>query len=400
MSPDDLDRHLRAHAPLSDCPLLGGNQVDFLPGGAPALEAILQAIDGAREHVHLEYYTLEDVHAGGRSLFTLLADKARAGVEVALTYDAIGSANTCDEAFDGLARAGVRILEYHSLDPLRRAFNSSLNDRDHRKLTVVDGRVGFLGGVNMSRVYDTPESVGRGSSPDQAFWIDNAVRIQGPSVAEIQKLFFHTWRRQDGDPAPMLGGPEHSPPRPDPVGEEVLRIDGSAPRERRPLFSVSIRSAIAQSQRRVALATGYFVPTRGEVRLMAQAARRGVEVDLLLAGYTDVPLAAFAGRRSYDHLLAAGVRIFEVQRGMLHAKIATVDGVWSAVGSSNFDRRSVYLNNEIDAIVFSRRIAAEIEGWLADERARAVRIETRAWRARATSERIKEAATRPIRWLL
>lgn len=393
MSDDDLARHVRLHDPVSDCPLLEG-RVTLLPTGAQAVRAILDAIEAARDHVHLEYYTLEDVRLDGRSLFDLLEAKARAGVEVTLIWDAVGSGDTPDEQFDRLQAAGVRVLEYHSVNPLRQYFNISINDRDHRKLTVVDGVVGILGGVNLSRVYETPESVGRGPDPNQAFWVDSAARIEGPAVAEIQKLFFHTWRGQGGDPAPLRGGPEHDPPRPTVQGAETLRIDGSAPREHRPLYNTSVRAAIGGARRHILLTTGYFVPTDEEWRLLVEAARRGVMVDLILPGYSDVPSAVHAARDLYGGLLRAGVRIHEVHRGMLHAKVATMDGVWTAIGSSNFDRRSAYFNNEIDAIVLGRETASAVETMLRAEIGRSVHVTLRDWQTRPLGDRAAELATR------
>lgn len=394
MSEDDLAHHARLHRPLSDSPLLEGNRITLLPTGADAMRAILDAIEAARDHVHLEYYTVEDVTLDGRSLFGLLEAKARSGIEVALIWDAVGSGDTPDEQFDRLQAAGVRTLEYHSINPLRQFFNISINDRDHRKLTVVDGKVGILGGVNLSKVYETPESTGRGPDPDHAFWIDNGIRVEGPAVAEIQKLFFHTWRNQGGDPAPMRGGPEHEPSRPEPQGNERLRVDGSAPHEHRPLYNMAIRAAIAGARRHIVLATGYFVPTPGEWRRLVAAARRGVEVDLLLPGYSDVQPAVHAARELYGKMMRAGVRVHEVHRGMLHAKVATIDGAWTAIGSSNFDRRSAYFNNEIDAIVLGSETADAVEAMLRAEIGRSVHIGLREWEARPLGERALEWTAR------
>ena len=397
---DDLAHHTRLHQPVSDCPLLGGNRITLLPTGRAAVAAILDAIEAAQDHVHMEYYTVADVTLDGRSLFDLLERKARAGVEVALIWDAVGSGDTPDQQFDRLNEAGVRTLEYHSVNPLRQRFNIVVNDRDHRKLTVVDGVLAVLGGVNLSLVYEVPEPVGRGTDPNHAFWVDNAVRIEGPAVAEIQKLFFHTWRGQGGDAGPMRGGPEADPPPPPPAGTDTLRIDGSAPRERRPLYHGSIAAAIAGARSHVLLATGYFVPTRDEWMLLAQAARRGVAVDLILAGYSDVPAAVHAARALYGRLIPAGVRIHEVHRGMLHAKVATVDGVWSAIGSSNFDRRSVYYNNEIDAIALGRDSAGAIEAMLRGEIARSVHMTLREWQTRSLRERAAELTARVWKQLM
>ncbi len=393
MSDHELARHARLHGPVSDCPLIGG-LVTLLPSGADAIRAILDAIEAASDHVHLEYYTLDDVTLDGRSLFDLLEGKARAGIEVAVIWDAVGSVDTPDAQFERLQAAGVRVLEYHSVNPLRQYFNISVNDRDHRKLAVVDGAVGILGGVNLSKVYETPESVGRGTDPQHAFWIDCAVRIEGLPVTEIQKLFLHTWRGQGGDPAPMRCGVGPGASEPHPEDGEMLRIDGSAPRERRPLFNTAISAAIAGASRRILLATGYFTPTAKEQGLLADAAGRGVAVDLLLAGYSDVPSAVHAARATYGRLLRAGVRIHEVHRAMLHAKVATIDGVWSAVGSSNFDRRSVYFNNEIDAVVLGARAASAIEAMLRAHIDRAVPVALRDWQCRSLRERVAELVTR------
>ncbi len=391
---DDLARHTRLHGPVSECPLVEG-RVELLASGAAAISAILDAIEAASDHVHLEYYTVEDVVLDGRSLFALLAHKARSGVEVALIWDAVGSTETPDPQFDRLQASGVRLLEYHSVNPFRRYFNISVNDRDHRKLAVIDGAIGFLGGVNLSKVYETPERVGRGRRPDQAFWIDCAVRIEGPAVAEIQKLFLQTWHGQGGDAAPLRVAAAACP-----TGTQTLRIDGSAPRERRPLYNAAFQAAVGGARRHILLATGYFVPTRRELSLLAVAAARGVAVDLLLAGYSDVPSAVHAARAAYGELLRAGVRIHEVERGMLHAKVATIDGVWTAIGSSNLDRRSVYFNNEIDAIVLGAGTAEPVAALLRAEIVRAGRVTLRDWQHRSLRERALELSTRLYRPLL
>ena len=399
---DALEHHTSLSGPLSECPLVAGNRVTLLDDAQSTISAIFDAVEAARDHVHMEYYTSEDVVLGGRSLFSLLEARARSGIEVALIWDAIGSGNTPDAQFARLRGAGVRLLEYHSVNPLRRTFDFSLNDRDHRKLTVVDGAIGFLGGVNMSKAYETPASAGQGPEPNAAFWIDNAIRIEGPAVAEIQRLFFTIWRGQGGgragrgagDDLPMRGGPEDAPTPAPRQGTETLRVAGSAPRQRRPLYNVSIRAAIEGARRHILLATGYFVPTPREWRLLAAAARRGVAVDLLLPGYSDVPAAIHAARAIYGGLLRAGVRVHEVHRGVLHAKVATIDGAWTAIGSSNFDRRSVYYNNEIDAIVLGHATAASVEAMLRQEIAKARPVSLRAWESRSLRERGAELSTR------
>jgi cardiolipin synthase A/B len=185
-----LQHHAAAHGPVSDCPLLGGGGVTLLPGGGETMDAVFAAIDAARLHVRMQYYTFEEVQWAGRSLVDLLVEKCQQGVQVVLSYDGAGSQGTDDALFNRLRQAGALLLEFRPLSPLRQRFNLlTLNDRDHRKILVVDGRIAFLGGVNMARVYENPRTNGAPPDADRAFWYDAAVRIEGPPVTEVQKLF-------------------------------------------------------------------------------------------------------------------------------------------------------------------------------------------------------------------
>lgn len=386
-----LQRHAAVHSPISACPLLGGARITLLPGGGEALTAIFAAIAAAREQLLMEYYEFEDVHWDGRSLVDLLVEKLGQGVQVVLSYDAAGSQDTDDGLFDRLRAAGAMLLEFRPFSPLRRHFNPlKLNDRDHRKVLVVDRRTAFLGGINLSRVYENPRAAGAPPDPAKAFWYDVAVCVEGPPVTEVQKLFVHNWHRQGGDTLPRNDG--H--PVPLNAGGEMMRTDGSAPRERRQLYFESLKAAVAAARSHVLLATGYFVPTHRQWRLLAEAAQRGVAVDLILAGYSDLPSCVRAARALYGRLLRRGVRIHEMNDGMLHAKVATIDGVWTAIGSSNLDRRSFVYNNEVDAIVLGRATAGAVEAMLRDWMSRAEPITLEGWRSRSLHERAGELLTR------
>ncbi len=378
--------------------MIAGNRVEVLPDGASVVRAVMDALELAERYVHMEYYTADDVTLDGRSFFTLMEQAVRRGVEVALIWDAIGSNGTPDRLFDRLAKTGVRLVEYHPINPFKKRFNMAVNDRDHRKLCVMDGELAIMGGVNMSRVYETPESAGRGRDANHAYWVDNGIRFAGPAVDEVHRLFFRTWDSSGGsEHPPLLGQDEKARP---PCGQHTMRVAGSAPAERKPLFNQSIRAAIRGARSHLVLATGYFVPTRREWRLLCRAARRGVTVDLLLPGYSDVQSAVHAARSLYGPLLKCGVRIHEVRNAMLHAKVATFDGVLTVIGTSNFDRRSVHYNNEIDAVVMGTDVAGEIEALLRTQIERAVPMEYEDWAHRSLRERALEFFARLWRRLM
>ena len=385
-----LERQVAAHAPISDCPLLEGNAVHLLSSGLAALSGMFQAMAAARCSIHMEFYIFEEVEIDKQPLSALLMRKAREGVQVAVSYDAFGSSATPDAWFDQLAAGGVQVLAFQPLNPFRRRFSLDANYRDHRKILVVDGAVAFLGGVNMSHTYLNPPSAGFQADTSKAFWRDAAVRIEGPIVAEVQALFFETWDKQEGPALPAVQDRDPPPP----AGDSTIRVEGSAPRDHRPLYSRSLRAAVKAAHSHILLATGYFVPSRREYRLLSGAARRGVQVDLLLAGCSDVPATVHAGRALYGRLMRRGVRIHEVQDAVLHAKVATIDGSWVAIGSSNFDRRSVVYNNEADAIILGAATAEKVEAMLQEWMASAVTITMREWENRSWNELIKERLAR------
>ncbi len=399
---DDLRRHAALHGKAARVPLVGGARVTLLPGGAETLDAIVEAIEQAREWLHLEYYEFQDVHWRGCRVVDLLVEKCRQGVRLVVSYDAAGSQDVDDAVFETLRRAGALLLEFRPFNPFRRRFNPfTLNDRDHRKILLADGEIAIIGGVNLSRVYENPRSAGAPPDPMKGFWYDAAARIEGPPVAEIARIFRANWRHQGGAPIGPEHGPEHGhehgnepAPTPAPAGDETVRIDGSAPRQHRQLYFESLKAATAAAASHIILATGYFVPSHGQFRLFKEAAERGVQVDLILAGYSDIPACTHAARALYGRLLQRGVRIHELNDGMLHAKVATIDGVWTAIGSSNLDRRSFLFNNEIDAIVFGRTTASAVEAMLRDWIAHADRVSLETWRHRPVKERLGELLAR------
>jgi cardiolipin synthase A/B len=386
---DVLARHSALEDALADNPLVVGNRVTLLRDSAATLAATFRIIREAKNHLNLEYYIVEDIEENGVRLSDLLIEKQREGVPVSLIYDGVGSISTPAEFFDRLKQVGIEVLEFHPVD---RAY--SLNDRDHRKILIADGRTALVGGVNLSNVY---ASAPLGGSKSTGPWQDTDMQIDGPAVAELQKLFIATWTQQDGAPFSVKSD---FFPRVDSDGTDVVRILGSTPEHLVPQYYVSLLSAIRNAERRVWITAAYFVPTAQEMDDLVAASRRGVDVRLLLPSRSDSELPLLAGRSHYEDLLEAGAKIYEYRAAILHSKAVVIDGVWSVLGSSNFDHRSVLFNNEVDAVVLGAATASQLEAMFDDELTRATPIDEQTWRHRPISERLREAFARAWEVLL
>ena len=387
---DALQRQLVLQQALSEAPLVGGNATQILQDGSQALPAMFSAMGQARDHINLEYFIFADVVWGGMPLSELLTGKLNQGVAVNIIYDAFGSGATPPVLFQRLRAAGARVVTFNPLDPLRAT--ASPNHRDHRKIMVVDGRIGFTGGINLDKAYENPPSAG--VPPDgntaHAYWRDAAVRIEGPAVAELQKVFFGTWQGQKG---PAVAPAQYFPALPR-AGDETVRIIASSPGNQRPLYFISLMTAVLSAMHRVWLSSGYFVPPHEERVDLARTARAGVDERIVVPSHSDITATVYAARAAYGDLLEAGAHIYEVHNAVLHSKLATIDGVWSTIGSSNLDRRSVLFNNEVDAIILGRATAAQVETILRQDMAMAHEITLEKWRRRSLGERLDELKAR------
>jgi cardiolipin synthase len=395
-----LRRHLMVEEAVAGSPLTTGNAVKVLRDGDETFAAIGKAISGAKQTLNLEYYTIEDVtlktpDGHVRRLGDMLVAKLKQGVAVNIIYDSYGSSDTPSAFFDRLRQAGAKLLDFHPIDP-NPANVIQGNDRDHRKILVADGRVAITGGVNLSKSYES-KSPGSGDKDEDAqtglpaLWRDTSVRIEGPAVKEIQILFFEHWTEEGGAPLDQA----RYFPKPRVKGDEVVRIIGSTPKQEISRYYVTLISALRSAEKRAWISAAYFVPTPEEVDELIDAAQRGVDVRLLLPEKSDAEIAVEAGRSHYSDLLEAGVKIYETQNVVLHSKTVVIDGVWSAVGSSNFDHRSVLFNDEIDAVVLGRKTATDLEAIFEDGLRQAKAIDRRSWEAqRVLPERVRGFLTR------
>ncbi|MDA8243166.1 MAG: phospholipase D-like domain-containing protein [Elusimicrobia bacterium] len=343
--PEDKDWRRYCAAPQE---AVEGNEVELLRGGEEAFPAMFDAVRGAGKYVLLEFYSFADDSAG-RSFAALLREKARSGVEVRLVYDSIGSILTDRKFFLELAAAGVKVAEFRPVIYWKPYWNWI--KRDHRKTVSVDGRRAFVGGFNITES-DAPGSMGgRG-------WTDTQVRLSGPAVADVERLFWESWAAST-----MVAG-VHEPPLPLPVPERAgskraLVVSAGGIRNVRSIRR-SYRHAIDQAERYIYITNAYFLPDRQVLRRLTAAAERGVDVRIIAPKETDHPYVRWASWAIFRRLLERGVKVYEWQGSILHSKTAVIDGVWSSVGSHNLDHRSLQYNLEVNVNVYDRGFGAEM----------------------------------------
>lgn len=375
-------------------PLIGGNRVELLEDGPATFEAMYRAIEGARDHVNIESYIVA-ADGPGEEIARRLADRCAEGVRVNLLFDAFGSLTTDSAFFARLRRCGVSLCEYNPVHPWRSLPGFALHRRDHRKLMVVDGRIGFIGGVNISPVYRSG-SAPAGEGDTRPGWRDLHVQVEGPVVQRLQRLFIAHWQRH------ACGAMQQARYfRPlAPVGTHRVGVVASDAGSRRDPYYSALLGAIDTARQRVLLTTAYLVPPRRLVRKLVEAAQRGVQVEMLLPGVSDSWAALHAGRAQYDRLLRAGVRIHERHDTNLHAKACVIDGVWASIGSSNIDWRSLLHNAEANLVVLDEDFAARVEQVFRRDVALAETIDLAAWEQRSAWHRLREAVARRFEFFL
>jgi cardiolipin synthase len=316
---------------------------------------------------------------------------------VQLLYDSVGSITTPREYFERLRDAGVRLCEFN---PVRKRLDK-VNNRDHRKILVVDGRVAFTGGINISKTYSSGSAVARRKAAAteekvEEGWRDTQVRVEGPVVAQFQRLFLDAWALQDCGPyaeARYYPGLE-------PRGEKAMRVVASDPAADRSEMYAVLLERIRGARLRVWLTVGYFVPDPDTKQALIDAARRGVDVRLVLPGFSDFWAPVDAGRSHYDELLAAGVHIYEWHDALMHAKTAVIDSQWSSIGSTNLDWRSFVHNYEADLIVHDAAFAREMERRFRRDIEASVAVDPEQWRRRGLGQKFKEWLARQWEYLL
>ena len=327
-----------------------GNTVRLLLDGDETFASIEEALASARRSIRMEYFSVASDELG-RRIRDLLIGRARAGVEVRFLYDAVGSWRIGREFVEELRAAGVEVRAFMPVAFAR--FRSGLNHRDHRKIVVVDGEVGFLGGLNIGDMY-------LGRAPRMGRWRDTHLRVEGPAVAELNRVFLELWGQCVGGRA-ACGEHVRHPSRPSGKGGVPVQIASSGPGFSFRAVADGYFQMIASARRRVWITTPYLVPGETLSNALSIAARSGVDVRVIIPSKADHTLVFWASQFNVDPLLRNGVRVFSYKGGFVHAKTMVADSEIASVGTTNLDVRSLEINYEVQAFVRSKELAAELE---------------------------------------
>ena len=363
-------------------PVTYNNLVKLLINGEEKFPEVLEAISKARHHIHLEYYIFEQDKIGSQ-LIELLITKAKEGVEVRFIYDDFGSPTIKKKIEKKMTDAGICVHPFSKVHFYLLA--NRINYRNHRKIIVVDGQTGFVGGINVSDKYIN-------SDPKELYWRDTHIRIDGSGVFYLQYLFMADWNFCcDEKLKPEEKYFIESIP---PMGNTILQIAGSGPDSAQPSILFSILQAIYLAKEEILITTPYFIPGDSIIDALRIAALSGITVKLLVPGKCDSKLVNSASRANYNELLQAGVEIYVYQKGFVHAKTLVADSKLSVVGTSNMDHRSFQLNFEVNAIVYDPAFSEELRKTFFADLKHAEQLDAKLWNDRSFMQQLPEKLAR------
>ncbi|MDN3655980.1 cardiolipin synthase [Ferruginibacter paludis] len=367
-------------------PLTTNNRIQLLINGEQKFPVLMQAIREAKHHVHVEYYIYE-YDETGTALVNLLIQKAEQGVQVRFIYDDFGSPSIKKKTEERMRKAGVEIHPFHKVHFYFLA--NRINYRNHRKIVVIDGRTGFVGGINVSDKYvnkSGPQFSGK------LFWRDTHVRIDGPAVNYLQYLFMCDWNFCC--PQPLTPTLDYFTGSVETACGTYVQIAASGPDSSQPAILFSILQAIYLAKEEILITTPYFIPGDSVLEALRVAAISGLTVKLLVPGKADSRIVNAASKSNYTDLLIAGVEIYLYQRGFVHAKTLVTDGRLTVAGTANMDHRSFELNFEVNAIIYDIKVAADMRNVFFKDLEDAVKIDKEAWVNRPWYRVLPERACR------
>jgi cardiolipin synthase A/B len=363
--------------------MLPGHRLHWLFGGARAYPAMLDAIALARSEILIEMYIWAS-DTNGRRFVDAVCIKAQEGVRVRCVIDGAGSFGFSGEDLARMRSAGVLLSVFHPVGPWRRRWGWQV--RDHRKLTIIDGRVAFVGGMNLGDDYAPVSWGGRG-------WNDVHAQIEGPVLRELQRLFELSWSyAQPESRDAARTAPGRRIPEPIPIHGSTTRVQVLAVGRLfgRRVVQHHLQHSMAAARERIWVQAAYFIPNRALRGALKRAARRGIDVRVMLPRYSDIPGLAHASRYTWGSLLRAGVEIFEWLPGMVHAKTLSIDGAWCTVGSYNLDARSLLYNWELTLEVLDARVAEQLEDKFRDDLEFCERVDPETFRRRSLWNKLRE----------
>ena len=369
---------LRAMGVLLGPALVEGNRVDTLLNGDQIFRSMLEAIRSASKTITFETYIYWSGEIG-KTFAEALSERAKNGVKVHVLLDWVGSQKMDKESLASMRSAGVLVEQYH---PVRWYTLGKLNNRTHRKLLVVDGRIGFTGGVGIADKWT-------GNAQDPEHWRDTHYRIEGPAVAQMQAAFMDNWTKIRGT---VLHTPEYFPAL-QTVGPQYAQIFHSSIEGGADSMHLMYLLSIAAATKTIHLSMAYFAPDEIALAALIAAVKRGVKVQIILPGpHSDAALVQSASRAQWGALLKAGAEIYQYQPTMYHCKVLVVDGVWTSVGSTNFDNRSFRLNDEANLNVYDKDIAARQIADFGEDLKKSRKVTYEEWAARPWTEKVREHA--------
>jgi len=386
--PDGILKYQKlAHLLLNDGTsyLSGNNKVEILLNGEEKFPDVLRSLNEAKRHIHIEYYIYEDDEIGN-AIAAVLMEKAKAGVTVRLIYDDFGSRSIRRNIIPELIEAGVQAYPFYKV--LFIALANRLNYRNHRKIIVIDGCVGFTGGINVSdRYINTPANAGK-----QVFWRDTHVKISGTGVYYLQYLFICDWNFCSDEELGPQPGFFCEPDTKD--GGAILQIAASGPDSDNPTILFSLIQLIGMAEKEILITTPYFIPGESLLDALVVAALSGVKVKLLVPDKSDSAMVAAAARSFYGELLAVGVEIYQYQKGFIHAKTVVSDGQLSVIGTANMDNRSFELNFEVNCVIYDSVTAEKMTAIFNQDLEDSVQINPQEWEKRPLYKQLPEKLSR------
>jgi len=383
LPPNDSSQFLNLLESLVDAKVNRTGNLEILTNGPSFYPAILEAIKGAQRSVNLEAYVF---HKGqiGRLYVEAMAERARAGVHVNVVLDAFGSITAGRSFFRLLREAGGKVSRYNGL---RWYSLLRMDNRTHRELLIIDGRVGFIGGAGVADQWYT----GVGSNPR---WRDTMVRIEGEAVPNLQATFSENWLQASGE---LLVGDAYFPDIECPHPTTALVINSTPTVGGSTRARVLFQLLLASARHTISITTPYFLPDKSLMRELCRAVERGVRLRILVPGYkSDHMVTRSTSRGGYGPLLKAGAEVYEYQPSMIHAKVLCIDGLWTVVGSTNFDNRSFGINDEVNLAVRDAAVALRLESDTLNDLKQSRQVSLDDWRRRPVTER----ATELLGWVI